>query len=58
MLNLNDEIRELITARAPIRQIKQAARNNGTLSLREAALALVASGTTTLEEINRVTFVA
>ncbi len=58
MLNLNDEIRELITAQAPIRQIKQAARANGTLSLREAALALVAKGSTTLEEINRVTFVA
>ena len=58
MLNLNDEIRELITAQAPIRQIKQAARANGTLSLREAALALVAKGATTLEEINRVTFVA
>ncbi|MGA7178766.1 MAG: GspE/PulE family protein [Thiobacillaceae bacterium] len=57
MLNLNDEIRELITARAPIRQIKQAARVNGTHSLREAALALVATGATTLEEINRVTFV-
>jgi general secretion pathway protein E len=58
MLNLNDEIRELITARAPIRTIKQAARANGTLSLREAALSLVAGGATTLEEINRVTFVA
>jgi len=58
MLNLNDEIREMIVAREPIRQIKEAARRNGTRFLREAALELVANGETTLQEINRVTFVA
>jgi len=58
ILNLNDEIRELIVAREPIRKIKDAARRNGTRFLREAALALVANGETTLQEINRVTFVA
>lgn len=58
MLHLNDEIRELIVSRAPIRQVKEAAHANGTRSLREAALALVAAGETTLEEINRVTFAA
>ena len=58
MLNLNDEIRELIVGREPIRKIKDAARRNGTRFLREAALALVANGETTLQEINRVTFVA
>lgn len=58
VLNLNDELRELIIARAPIRSIKDAARANGTRFLREAALDLVAQGKTTLEEINRVTFVA
>ena len=58
ILNLNDEIRELIVAREPIRKIKDAARRNGTRFLREAALALVANGETTLLEINRVTFVA
>ena len=58
MLNLNDEIRELIVGREPIRKIKDAARRNGTRFLREAALALVANGETTLLEINRVTFVA
>jgi len=56
MLSLNDEMRELIGNRAPIRQIKQAAQKSGMRSLRDAALALVASGETTLEEINRVTF--
>ena len=58
LLNLNDEIRELIVAREPIRKIKDAARRNGTRFLREAALALVANGETTLQEVNRVTFVA
>ena len=58
MLNLNDEIREMIVAREPIRKIKEAARRNGTRFLREAALELVANGETTLQEINRVTFVA
>ncbi len=58
ILLLNDELRELITSRAPVKQIKEAARQNGTRLLREAALDLVAQGATTLEEINRVTFVA
>jgi general secretion pathway protein E len=58
MLNLNDEIRELIVAREPIRRIKDAARQHGTRYLREAALDLVKRGETTLQEINRVTFVA
>jgi general secretion pathway protein E len=58
MLHLNDEIRELIVAREPIRRIKEAARRHGTRYLREAALDLVRQGETTLQEINRVTFVA
>jgi len=57
ILLLNDELRELITSRAPVRQIKETARLRGMRSLREAALALVEQGVTTLEEINRVTFV-
>ncbi len=57
LLVLNDELRELIAGRAPARQIKEAARRNGTRSLREAAVAAVSRGETTLEEINRVTFV-
>ncbi|HKX37414.1 MAG TPA: GspE/PulE family protein [Burkholderiales bacterium] len=55
---LNDELRELIVARAPARRLKDAARAAGTVPLREAAMALVDAGETTLEEINRVTFVA
>jgi len=55
---LNDELRELIVARAPARKLKEAARAAGTVPLRDAATALVQAGETTLEEINRVTFVA
>ncbi len=55
---LNDELRELISSRQPIRVIKEAAHRFGTHDLREAALELVRRGQTTLAEINRVTFVA
>ena len=44
MLVLNDEIRELIVAREPIRRIKEAAKRNGTRFLREAALEMVRTG--------------
>ncbi|MDE3011252.1 MAG: type II/IV secretion system protein [Pseudomonadota bacterium] len=58
ILTLTDEIRELIIARAPVRQVKEAARRNGTRLLREAALELVRCGETSLQEANRVTFVS
>jgi general secretion pathway protein E len=58
LLILNDELRELITARAPIRKLKDTAAANGTRFLRDAALDAVRRGETTLQEINRVTFVA
>jgi general secretion pathway protein E len=53
---LTDELREMIVSRAPIRALKDTARRNGTRFLRDAAVALVADGRTSLEEINRVTF--
>lgn len=58
ILQLNDEIRELIISREPIRRIKESAKENGTRLLREAALELVRDGITSLQEVNRVTFVA
>jgi general secretion pathway protein E len=57
LMVLNDELRELITAKAPVRQLKQSAQAVGMRFLREAALAAVQNGETTLQEINRVTFV-
>jgi general secretion pathway protein E len=58
MLILDDQIRQLIVERQPIALLKQAARAKGTHLLRESALDLVRQGRTTLEEVNRVTFVA
>ena len=55
ILVLNDEIREMIVEKRPIRQVKQAAYEAGTRSLRHAALELVRRGGTTLAEIKRVT---
>ncbi|MDB5950883.1 MAG: type secretion system family protein, partial [Massilia sp.] len=55
ILTLNDEIREMIVDKQPIRRIKAAAYDNGTRSLRLAALDLVRRGATTLLEIKRVT---
>jgi general secretion pathway protein E len=57
LMVLNDELRELIGARAPARQLRDAAVRNGTRLLRDAALDAVRLGETTLQEINRVTFV-
>jgi len=58
LLLLDDALRELIVARAPVRQIKDAARRSGTRMLRDAAIDLFLDGHTTLEEINRVTLAA
>ncbi len=58
LMILTDELRELITGRAPVRQLKDAARRSGTRFLREAAFDAVKAGETTLQEINRVTFVS
>jgi len=55
LLVFNDIIRELIVTREPVRKVKEAARANGTRSMREAALEMVKRGETTLQEINRVT---
>ncbi|HZV98502.1 MAG TPA: GspE/PulE family protein [Methylophilaceae bacterium] len=58
LLILNDELRELIIGREPIRVIKETARRHNTRFLRQSAMELVKQGETTLQEINRVTFVS
>jgi general secretion pathway protein E len=55
ILILTDELRELIVDKTPIRRIKEMARQQGTRTLREAALVLAKRGETTLAEVNRVT---
>ena len=58
LLVLNDEMREAIVSRAPVRQLKQLARQAGVQLIRTAALDLVKHGQTTVEEVNRVTVMA
>jgi general secretion pathway protein E len=55
ILALDDALRTLIAQRAPINEIRAAARRSGARTLREAALALASAGQTTLEEVRRVT---
>ncbi len=57
LLDLNDDLRELIIAKTPVGRLKEAARSAGTQFLRDAAVNKVLAGVTTLEEINRTTFV-
>lgn len=55
ILALDDVLRTLIAQRAPLNEIRAAARQQGTRSLRESALELARSGQTSLEEVRRVT---
>jgi type II secretory ATPase GspE/PulE/Tfp pilus assembly ATPase PilB-like protein len=57
LLDLSDRIRGLILERRPAAEIKRAAKEEGMIFLRDAALAKVFEGSTTLKEINKVTFV-
>lgn len=58
ILTLNDEIREMIVEKAPIRQIKEAAYRQGTRTLHQTSLDWATQGLTTLEEVRRVALVA
>jgi type IV pilus assembly protein PilB len=57
LLDMSDRIRQMILDRRPAAEIKQAAREEGMTFLRDSALEKVFAGTTTLREINKVTFV-
>ncbi|MBZ5567808.1 MAG: GspE/PulE family protein [Acidobacteriia bacterium] len=57
LLELSDRIREMILERKPTSEIRRAARDEGMQFLRQSALDKVKSGTTTLKEINKVTFI-
>ena len=58
LMVLNDEIREAIVSRVPVRQLKELASQAGVQLIRNAALELVRRGQTTIEEVNRVTIMA
>jgi type IV pilus assembly protein PilB len=55
MIRMTNRLRELILARASETTILAAAREEGMMTLREQCLARVREGTTTLEEVVRVT---
>ncbi|MBI2677210.1 MAG: type II/IV secretion system protein [Candidatus Koribacter versatilis] len=57
LLDLSDRVREMILEKKPTSEIRRAAREEGMRFLRESALAKVRAGTTTLREINKVTFI-
>jgi type IV pilus assembly protein PilB len=57
LLDLTERIREMILNKRPTSEIKRAAREEGMTFLRESALAKVKQGTSTLKEINKVTFI-
>src|SRR5689334_23255131 len=57
LLDLTDHIREMILAKRPASEIRKAAREEGMRFLRESAVERVLDGSTTLREINKVTFV-
>jgi type II secretory ATPase GspE/PulE/Tfp pilus assembly ATPase PilB-like protein len=57
LLDVSDSIRELILQRRSSADIKRAARDEGMVFLRESAVSKALAGRTTLQEINKVTFV-
>ena len=54
VLVLDDELREMITNREPIRRLKEHVRSKGGRFLRDVALDWVRAGETSIEEVNRV----
>jgi len=57
LLDLTDRIREMILDKRPASKIRKAAREEGMRFLRESAIERVMEGSTTLREVNKVTFV-
>lgn len=58
LMTTNDEIAELIVRRAPLADIREAARANGMKQLREDGLEKILAGITTPDEVRRVVFTA
>jgi type IV pilus assembly protein PilB len=57
LLDLSERIRQMILDRRPPIEIKRAAREEGMTFLRDSAVEKVRQGTTTMREINKVTFI-
>lgn len=58
LMRMNAEIAELVVRRAPLADIKEAAKANGMHELREDGLIKILNGVTTPEEVMRVVFTA
>lgn len=58
LLVMNDEIAELVVRRAPLADIREAAKANGMNMLKEDGLKKVLAGVTTPDEVRRVVFTA
>lgn len=58
ILYLDDELKEMIYKQRSLIEIKELAYQKGMISIRENAFQFVASGETTIQEVNRVTYVA
>jgi type IV pilus assembly protein PilB len=58
LMTVNGEIRDLIVKRAPLSEVRAAARAAGMKSLKEDGMTKVLEGITTIEEVMRVVFTA
>ena len=56
LMQINDELSELIVRRAPLTELKEAARANGMRTLQEDGFKKCLDGLTTVEEVMRVVF--
>ncbi len=57
LLELSDTIREMILEKKPLSEVKKRAKSEGMVFLREVGLDKVLQGTTSLRDLNKVTFV-
>lgn len=57
LLELSDEVREMILEKKPLSEVKKRAKSEGMTFLREVGIRKVLKGTTSLKELNKVTFV-
>lgn len=57
LLELSDEIREMILEKKPLSEVRKRAKVEGMVFLREVGMDKVINGTTSLRELNKVTFV-
>jgi type IV pilus assembly protein PilB len=57
LLELSDDIREMILGRKPLSEVRKKAKSEGIIFLREVGIEKVLQGTTSLKELNKVTFV-